>query len=264
MKQFPYRGAVVSLLLVLVLVTPPSAALERDGAFADTRGDLFTDQAVPVRLKDTLKGDFDRVPDRPGNWSARDDNSWPEILDRYLAYDDLLVRDYARPGLYIPVQLMVLSARQAQAFHNPQICFTVQGGLPQELAPTTIPVQGVANTSVVPVGRMLIEYPAGANLLPRLVYNLYIVERHLLAPDRTTWFRLSVVGVDPNNLTAADALLHDLAVQLVPTLFTASGDARTTWSWIAAGYGPGWAALATLLAVAPVGLEAAVLARKRT
>lgn len=263
MKQFPYRGAIATLLLALLLATPPSAALDRDGAFADTRGDLFTDRAVPVRLKDTLRDDLARIPTHPGEWSSRDDTSWPEVLDRYLAYDDLVVRDYAKPGMYVPVQLMAISARQAGAFHNPEICFTVQGGAPRNLEGTSIEVDGVANRSTVPVGRMLIEYP-GDDLLPRLVYNVYVVERHLLAADRTTWIRLSIVGVDPDNLTAHDALLQDLAQDLVPSLFSASGQARTTYGWLHAAYGPQWAALAVLVAAVPVAAELAIILRRRT
>jgi hypothetical protein len=259
--NFPYRGGIATFLLAVLLLTPPAGALERDGAFADTSGNAFSGNAVSVRLKDTLKTDLNAIPATVGEWHSRDDNSWPAILQRYLAYDALLVRDYTRPGLYVGIQLMVLSARHAAAFHDPEICFQAQDGIVEPLTPTEFQVEGVSSKTNVSVGRLRVTYPGDE--APRLVYNLYVVERHLLAPDRTTWIRFTAQGHAANNITAGDELIRPLAEQLIPSLFTASGQARTMFEWIQVGYGAGFAVLAAAVAGAPLALESVLLARRK-
>lgn len=257
---FPYRGGAASLLLAVLLLIPPAAVLDREGAFADSRADLFTTRALPVRLKDTLRTDLSTIPPTPGNWTSQEDRSWPAILGTYLRYDALLVRDYVTQGLYQPVQLMVLTARHATAFHNPELCFTVQGGDVHVLPPTSLAVPGVASAANVTVGRLLVTY---ANLTqPVLVYNVYVVERHLLAADRTTWVRLAFFGADPDHLEDADAMLTELAGRLLPTMFSTSGQARTTLGWVAANFGATAATASVLAALAPAVAEVVLLRRK--
>lgn len=259
-RPFPYRGAIATLLMAILLVTPPATVLDREGAFADTRADIFTSSATPVRLKDTLRTDLASIPAQVGDWTGHDDQSWPAVLGKYLQYDNLLVRDYLSPGLYQGVQLMVLTARHPAAFHNPEICFTAQDGVVRNLESTEVDVGGVAAATQVSVGRMLITYPDG--LPARLVYNLYVVERHLLSQDRTTWIRIAMTGVDPDNLTDADARMHELEAHLAPTLFSTSGEARTTLQWVNANFGPVAAAAAVLATLAPVGAELLLQGRR--
>lgn len=279
MTKLPYAGALVTLLVAVLLLTPPGELIDRQGAYADTRGDVFTDAAVPVELEDGLREEPGQVlPRELGNWTGEDDTSWPEVLDDYLAYDSLLVRDYEHPGFYFPAQVMILSARHARAFHDPEICFSVQGGQVETLATKPLPAPepfgangttatGQASQStteearpLAPVGRMHITYPSedgnGSRAPPKLVYNIYVVERHDAAPDRTTWIRLSMAGVGQNSTEQVEPYLEDLLQRVVPYMFQASGQARTTAQWLQTTYGTPALIVAGLAAAAPVTGEA--------
>lgn len=263
MTRIPYRGAAVTLLLLVILLTPPEELLTRKGAYADTRADIVTTSAIPVELRDGLRSDpGDVVPGELGNWTGRDDPSWERDLREYLKYDSLLVREYTRPGFYVPVQVMILTARHAHAFHNPEVCFTVQGGNVSVLNGTRIPAPAAPDGSSAPVGRLLITYPETGQPA-KLVYNLYVVERHDAAADRTTWIRLSLPGVDANNTDALEPYLLDLMSGLAPYLFHGTGTARTTAEWVANAAGWPAAIAAGIGTLVPVAAEGVWLARRR-
>lgn len=263
MKDLPYRGAAVTVLLVILLLTPPSELFHREGAFADTRADIQTSLAEPIVLNDGLRGDVKAVlPTELGEWRGVNDESWDEQLSQRLQYDQLLVRDFQKDGLFVPVQSMVLTARHAQAFHDPEVCFSVQGGQVSHLSPTSVQVPSDSGFVDIPVGRMLIEYD-NASIAAKLVYNLYIVETRDAAPDRTSWIRLTLQGAVPSAVDSYEPLFQDLLGQMVPYLFHGAGDARTTFHWI--GQTAGWwvAAIGAVAAFIPVAGEWAWLWRRR-
>lgn len=258
MTRIPYAGAVVSVLLVALLLTPPGELVDREGAYASQRADVFDESAVPVELADGLRSDPGEViPKQLGDWNGTDDDSWDtETLDRNLAYDHLLVRDYEAPGLYYPVQLMVLTARHDQAFHDPEVCFDVQGGMVQALEDVSMQAPGPAEAETMNVGQLHISYADeadnGTGGPPKLVHNLFVVERHDAAPDRTTWIRLSIPGVAQDDVDQVAPVLTGLMEQVTPYLFHATGEDRTVGHWVNASHGTPALAGAVVLAVAPV------------
>lgn len=263
--QVPYAGAVVTVLLVAVLLTPPGELVDRQGAYASQKGDVITGDAVAVELRDGLRSDpGEAVPREIGPWNGTDDDSWPAELEDWLAYDELLVRDYEREGLYFPVQLMVLTARHSKAFHDPQICFDVQGGEVTPLEGLALPAPGPTEAEEVEVGQLHISYPAedenDTRGPPRLVQNLYVVERHDAAADRTTWIRLSMSGVGEDSADEASEHMIELMEQITPHLFYATGEDRTVAHWAQATYGNGGLVAALGLAAAPLVLHGAWLA----
>lgn len=254
--SLPYRGAAATLLLGAVLLTPPTELVEREGAYADTTGVALSADAVPVKLLDGLTGDVSSaIPWQLGEWKGGPDPDWTEDLSTYLGYDSLLVRDYLLPGLYVPVQLLVITARQAGAFHDPTACLETNSGRVHPLAVTTVD-SPASEGPPAPVGRFLVTYPEAP---ARLVYSLYVVENHLAAPHRVTWVRLLVDGVDPDAPEAFDAPLAELLARVVPHLFQGAASERTTLGWVSSQGGPPAALGAVLATLAPVGIELAWL-----
>lgn len=252
----PYRGAAGTLLLGALLLTPPTELVEREGAYADTTGVALSADAVPVKLLDGLTGDVSRaVPLQLGAWKGGPDPDWTEDMSTYLGYDSLLVREYLLPGLYVPVQLLVVTARQAGAFHDPTVCLKAGSGRVYPLATTTV-ASPASDGTPAPVGRFLVTYPEAP---ARLVYSLYVVEHHLASPHRTTWVRLLVDGVDPDAPEAFDAHLADLVERVVPHLFQGAVGERTTLAWIGSKGGVPAALGAVLATIAPVAIDLAWL-----
>lgn len=254
-RKLPYRGGAVGLLLLLVLVTPPTEILESAGAYADTRGDIRSSAATPIHVNDGLTADpTETIPRVLGNWTGTDDDSWPELLQDTLQYDALLVRHYTRPGFFEPVQVMVLSGRHAEAFHNPTVCFRSQGNAVLLMDDTTIDFGGRSHA----VGRMVVD--DGAR--PKIVYNLYLVEEKFASPARTTWIRLSYSGADLETESQLRPYLLDLMDEIAPHAFQGREAARTTIGAVYTAAGLPFALLAGMVPVVPAGVEW-LIGRKR-
>jgi hypothetical protein len=249
----PFRGGALTLLLVAILLAPPSAVLEQKGGYADVRGDIRTGQAIPVEVKDTLIADpWSAVPRDLGPWQGTDDRSWPfDALQRQLAYDTLMVRDYDRDGFLLPAQVMVLTARHGRAFHNPEVCFNLQSdnGI-TDIPDTTLHLDGIG---ALPVGRFAVHYEDAP---PKLVYNVFLQQEKFSAPTRTTWLRIALDGADESTAAQAEPFLTDLLERIVPHAFAGRSQAKTTWGAIEHTLGPPIALAAALLAAAPLVAEA--------
>ncbi|MBW3583330.1 MAG: EpsI family protein [Euryarchaeota archaeon] len=253
MSAVPYRGAAITTLLIVLLVTPPAELFHRDGAFVDTRADLRTSDATPIVLSDGLRSDIqDVLPLQLGKYKGVADHSWDANLSKILYYDQLVVRDYVTPGIFYPFQLMVLTARHANAFHDPEVCFSNQGGNVRHAEPTAIHLGGALGAFQVPVGRMVIHYDDAP---AKLVYNVYVVETHDAAPDRTTWIRVTLPGVVPSAVDSYDALFKEFIGGVAPYIFHGAGGARTSFEWL--GNVAGWPVAygIGLVAVAPLAGE---------
>ncbi|MGB1586941.1 MAG: exosortase-associated EpsI family protein [Thermoplasmatota archaeon] len=253
--KLPYRGGAISLLLFLVLATPPAELLETAGAYADVRGDIRSTAATPIEVQAGLsKAPAEAIPRQLGQWNGTDDDTWPEELETSLRYDSLLVRQYTRPGFYQPVQLMVITAEHAGAFHNPSVCFRAQGNRVLAIEDTAIQVDDQEHA----VGRMIADKDDQPS---RLVYNLYLVEQKFAAPERTTWLRLIYYGANETTAPQVEPFMVDLMSQIAPHAFAGRDGERTTFQALSNGFGMGWAITAAVGAILPVAIDA-VLRRK--
>lgn len=250
----PYRGGLVTLVLAILLVAPPSGLMNREAAFVDTSGAVRSGQAQAIDFSDGLRPDIaDRLPLELGPWTGSVDASWPERLQDTLDFDDLVVHDYTRPGVLSYLQVMVLTARHGNAFHDPQVCFSgTRGGQVETLASTTTSLPGGAQ---IPVGRMLVTYSAEDGRPAKLVYNVYVIEKHAIAPDRTTWIRIMFPNAAPDHLEETEALVANLLDLSLPHIFQGTAAHRTTMEWIASEFGTVAAGLAALVTMGPVWLE---------
>lgn len=259
LTSIPYRGGAFTLLLFLLLLTPPNELLEQRGSYADTVGDSRGLAATPIDVRSGLVSDpAGAIPRVFGEWTGTDDDSWPPELQDQLSYDSLLVRQYQRPGFYVPVQLMVITAENAHAFHNPTVCFRVQGNSVYPMQDTSIEFEG----QDISIGRIVVEDVEG-NSPPRIVYNLYLVQEKFAAPERTTWIRLMFSGANLTTEPQLHPFLTGLLGEIAPHAFSSRWDARTTVQAVHAIGGWPLAAAAIGLAVIPLGVEGMVLVRRR-
>lgn len=254
--KLPYRGGAISLLLFLVLATPPAELLETAGAYADVRGDIRSPVATPIDVQTGLSDDpAAAIPRQLGVWNGTDDDTWPEELETSLRYDSLLVRQYTRPGFYQPVQLMVITAEHAGAFHNPSVCFRAQGNRVLPIEDTAIQVDDQEHA----VGRMIADKDDQPS---RLVYNLYLVEQKFAAPERTTWLRLIYYGANETTAPQVEPFMLDLMSQIAPHAFEGREGERTTFQAVSNGMGLEWALGIAGVALLPVAVDAIWKARK--
>ncbi|GEM_PF-465585 len=68
------------------------------------------------------------LPKEFGNWSMSHEYNWNALAER-LNVSLMLCRDYAKPGLYIPVNLLVARSKETNTsgFHPPIVCYPALG-----------------------------------------------------------------------------------------------------------------------------------------
>ena len=119
-------GAVVFAFLIVFLFYPGS--IFTSVSFIDAELSESSTSGIPVRTKMDLALK-ERLKDLPlviNEWVGRDQNR-PQVIEKQLGADILLMRAYTRADLEWPVFLLVMQSSSKPSFHPPLICYPVAG-----------------------------------------------------------------------------------------------------------------------------------------
>lgn len=222
-------AGVVGLLVVLaILLSTPSMVVAKSVAVVDT--ELREDGASPQRVLTTMDlGKPDALPRKLGRWNATQQYAWDDV-GTLLHANALLSRDYARPGLHQPVNLLILQSANVTSFHPAPVCYRAQGwdvhddGL---LVPVPIPNATWAQPGWISddapgtfhgnlTAKALVATKEGDE---RVALYVYLKKSDWAVTRDVTWIRVEIgvpPGTDPTDAVAA---MRDLLGEAVPYMF---------------------------------------------
>ena len=131
--RIPYL-TIVGIFLLAVSITlmcsNPELIFSKSVSFIDTELSKAPGHETFAWNKAGFKTN-ERLVDFPmklGEWEGHD---WDELkaanLREALGANVFLMRDYYRPGLYMPIFFLIVQAKESSALHPPVVCFKAHG-----------------------------------------------------------------------------------------------------------------------------------------
>jgi hypothetical protein len=263
-------GLLASAFLVSLLFTPVSYVTAQGVTFIDTE----LKEASPDRqFVQTLfnMGDRDALmslPKQLGEWQMVHEYNWDRVAS-ILNSDLLLSREYAKPGVYQPLNVVIVESRNLSSFHSAPVCFTFQGyRVLQENTGIRIPTlgspwareqwlqnvrQGVF-AGAVGAKDLIVERPlAGGGSAHELALYFYVKNEQAQGSGAITWVRVSVPIPGPDNYQGQLLMAQELLGEIVPKLFTLRPPDVSVLGALTDAGGVPLATLGVVGAVAPVG-----------
>ncbi|HWG92321.1 MAG TPA: exosortase-associated EpsI family protein [Candidatus Thermoplasmatota archaeon] len=266
-------GLVALLVVVALLLSPPSMIFAKAVSVVDTELRQSSGNEVRVVTKFDL-GDvrqLNRLPKTLGNWTMSHQYAWDNIATR-LDTDVLLSRDYVRPGLLQPVNLLIVQSGNVSSFHPAPVCYRMQGWtVPEEGKLVVVPIpnatfaqgswlggqnevlafNGEIRAKLLPVTKAA----TGNTTIKKVALYVYLKDEVARVTEDVTWVRVEVALPADAPDEEALPLLGELLGETVPQVFVFQPqDEPPLVAVLGERYGVAGFALVGALLAAPIGI----------
>jgi len=136
-----FIGFSVLVFILMFLLPTPEQLTFRQIFFIDAELRGAQENRTPVLSKLDLKSSesLRKFPTEFGDWSGSDYET--ADVEAYLNADCVLMRAYSKPGLYLPVFLLILQSELHSSFHPPPVCYPLLGYTIEEEDTVTITIE---------------------------------------------------------------------------------------------------------------------------
>lgn len=224
-------GVVLLFLAVGVLVTSPAAFVGTGATFIDHEGYMSSGEGVPVAT-DAYVRSADQVEEFPesfGPWNQTRDvtDEWGNVKNTFRA-DALKSAYYAKPGLYTPAHLFIITSEYTRVLHSLPASYGLQGYEPQERDVVRVNMTGedwVSEDSpnrAIPVNEMTFtrKDPQTGNVTDkRLVHFYWVIREGWGVTDHMTWVGTNLPVPKEGNTTGHARLLANFTADVTDQLF---------------------------------------------
>jgi hypothetical protein len=184
-------GLLGLILVIIVLFSTPGLVFSPGVTFVDTELSRSSGSEIYVRTKMDL-GDVNNVnalPKKIGVWSGYDYDT--ESLRENLGADVILLRGYDCPGLYQPINFLIMQAKTESSFHPPPVCYASQGFTiveedKESLLVTDTKWLATSTDMIVPLQKMVVTKESGESIAQRRVLLYFYVKGNQFTSDTVT------------------------------------------------------------------------------
>jgi Protein of unknown function (DUF3485) len=267
------------VLVVAALFSTPSMIFAKSVSVVDTelREDSGHAQKVLTKLDLAKNESLQSIPTKLGNWTLARTYEWDNI-GTLLNANVLLSRDYSRPDLLQPVNLLIVQSTNVSSFHPAPVCYQVQGWTVHDNG--TVENVPIPNATWSQQAWLSNEEPfvfhgnltakvldvtkgTGANATEHVTMYVYLKKEDWKVTNDITWVRMEISVPVGSDIAPAVRVMSDLFAAAVPNLFSFdAGHEATLAEGIVAKLGPsGWGLVGVAVAM-PLGLTLIALRRR--
>lgn len=232
--RIPYL-TIVGIFLLAVSITlmcsNPELIFSKSVSFIDTELSKAPGHETFAWNKAGFKTN-ERLVDFPmklGEWEGHD---WDELkaanLREALGANVFLMRDYYRPGLYMPIFFLIVQAKESSALHPPVVCYKAQGYHVDEFTDVikvTSASQGgassdnVLTSGTIPMKKLVVSKTSGGKVIERRVALYCYLRGGQFTSDTINLVRISAIVPAQGSYDGILEEMKDLAGLAIPQLF---------------------------------------------
>ncbi|PIU57718.1 MAG: hypothetical protein COS88_00315, partial [Chloroflexi bacterium CG07_land_8_20_14_0_80_51_10] len=234
-------GLFLFALVLIILLAMSGSFFSRGVYFIYTNLSNPGDNQVFVRTKMDL-GNSESVgkfPREMGDWKGPDDFSVSAVKES-LGADVMLLRPYIRPGLYRPLEFLIMQSKDRSSFHPPEVCYPALGYQIEEEGNEAVPIPSASwvegspwdpqlrtgseePARPVPTRKLVITKGADGEVKERKVVLYFYVKESSFWARSGAITMIRVSGAVPANGSYEGMLSieKDFIAEVVPRLFEA-------------------------------------------
>lgn len=272
-------GFVALVLVVAALFSTPSMIFAKSVSVVDTelREDSGHAQKVLTKLDLAKNASLQSIPTKLGNWTLTHTYDWDSVAT-LLNANVLLSRDYSRPDLLQPVNLLIVQSTNVSSFHPAPVCYQVQGwAVHDDGTVVDVPIPNATWSQQAWLSKaepfvfrgnltakvLDVTKGTGKNTTEHVAIYVYLKKEDWKVTNDITWVRMEMdvpAGTGPGPVLS---IMGDLFAAAVPNLFSFdSGHEATLAEGVVAKLGPsGWGIIAVAVAM-PLGITLIALRRR--